>query len=100
LPAAKRKRPAWLLGAWWTCWILGWLTGYQHRGIVLGIGMGYRSTSSSSGIYFDGTRLSALLGAVDAVLLAIIVRGVSTGPVGGALRVSEPGFAGPTDAVG
>jgi Domain of unknown function (DUF4328) len=99
LPASERPRFALLPGAWWTCWILAWLTGYTHE-TIMSSGPGYQSTASMHSFIFDGTWLSALMAAIAAVLLAVIIRRVSNGPVGGALPTREPDPSYPSGASG
>jgi Domain of unknown function (DUF4328) len=87
-PGQERARPAVLPGAWWACWLLAWFTGFRHVVVTTGAGTGFESFTSEYGLYFEGTVLSKLFAAAAAVFLGLIVRRVSTGPVGG---VSQPG---------
>jgi hypothetical protein len=83
LPTSKRSTLRFLPAAWWACWCLAWFTGYQH---VTTSSPG--SFSSSYTIAFGGTAPSRVIAAAAAVLLALIVKRVSDGPVGQVGNVS------------
>ena len=81
-PAARTK-PMLLLAAWWSCWLLAWFTGYRHITSITGTST-FQATSHQYGLYLEGTLPSRLFAAVGAVLLIVIVRFVSAGPLGAA----------------
>ena len=76
-PISERSTLRFLPAAWWACWCLAWFTGYHH---VTTSSPG--SFSSSYTISFGGTVPSRVFAAAAAVLLALIVKRVSYGPVG------------------
>lgn len=76
-PSERAKFPG-LLAAWWGCWCLAWFTGYHH---VTTSSQG--SSSSSDTLSFGGTVPSLAFAVAAAILLALIVKQVSDGPVGG-----------------
>ena len=73
LPADRRGKTAWLPVLWWTCWLLA--------------GAGRAQRASIDHVYWphlaaDTWTGSMCLLAVSAVTLIVIIRVVSTGPVG------------------
>lgn len=80
-PAARAK-PMVLVAMWWSCWLLAWFTGYRHTTTTTVGGPGVTNVSVAFGLYFEGTTASKLFAAAAAVLLAVIVRQVSAGPLG------------------
>lgn len=66
-----------LPGLWWACWVLAWITSFQHTTQTTADG-----TSTSYALNFGGTPPSAVFAAAAAILLIVIIRKVSTGPVG------------------
>ena len=83
LAAENRKQLAYLPGAWWACWCLAWFTGYRRPPAGSGDSSATVAVHGSTfGLYFGGSAVSLVFGAAAAVLLALIVRRVSAGPVG------------------
>lgn len=78
-PPGPRDRPpnAVLPGLWWASWTLAWLTAFQHTTRTTASG-----TSSSYALNFGGTSPSAAFVAAAAIMLIVIIRKVSAGPVG------------------
>jgi hypothetical protein len=72
LPGERRQQTAWLLGAWWACWIAGF-------GVVDIVRLWPRLTSGPDVVLHI---VGGLLTAASAVLLIVIVRAVTHGPVG------------------
>jgi len=72
----RPERPAaspWPVLAWWACWLLAWVTGFQYTKKT-------GSIHASVGLYStDGSRIAL---AVAAILLILIVRTVSASPLG------------------
>jgi hypothetical protein len=87
LPAGQRKAFAYLPAAWWACWCVAWITARPGTPAAGG-------HARAAGLVFDSTKLSLAFGAAAAVLLALIVRQVSAGPVGSVWT----GFSGPVTA--
>jgi hypothetical protein len=92
-PARERPKFPLLPAAWWACWCLAWFTGYRttsYSSYTFG-GVG-NSTRTFQGhfhsLVFGGTVLSLVFAAAAAVLLALIVKSVSDGPVGGVGRLA------------
>jgi len=89
LPAERRNRPAVLLGFWWGCWLIG--------GGFWGI------AGPPAGVARVAGGLFALVTTAAAVLLIVIVRTVTHGPVGREPASTPPGPVpqdwGPQDAV-
>jgi hypothetical protein len=82
-PADQRARAASaaLPGLWWALWLLAWITSFQHEATQVTHG----STTDITSIYalnFGGTTLSAVFAAAAAIVLIMIIRTVSAGPVG------------------
>lgn len=77
-PPSERAGFRVLPAAWWACWCLGWFTGYRHISTS-----SPGALSSSVTLAFGATVPSRVFAAAAAVLLALIVRRVSDGPVGG-----------------
>jgi len=76
-PMQDRGRPLVLVAAWWTCWLLAWLTGFREvtrtaTGIVTRI----------FGFWFEGTTVSKSFAVLAAVLFAVIIARVSSGRLG------------------
>jgi hypothetical protein len=94
-PDAERTKPALLPAAWWACWLLAWFTSFHHEFTQTYNGISYQTTTSVYGLFFDDTVASKIFAALAAILLALIVRIVSSGPVGSS-RV--PGQSGPGPA--
>jgi Domain of unknown function (DUF4328) len=88
---AERTKPALLPVAWWACWLLAWFTGFHHTVTTTYSGTGYQVTSSTYGLFFDQTTASKIFAALAAILLALIVRIVSSGPVGSSRVSGQPG---------
>jgi hypothetical protein len=88
LPAERRARTAWLLGFWWGCWIAGDILG----------AIAMVSAGPASGPVRIGLALSHLSVAAAAILLIVIVRAVTRGPVGREPVAAQPG-PGPQDQV-
>ena len=65
-----------LPGVWWALWVLAWITSFQYQHVESG-----DLTITRYNLAFAGTTLSAMFAAAAAIVLAIIVRTVSTGPV-------------------
>jgi hypothetical protein len=90
-PPERRLRIPWLVVAWWTCWLLAWLTSFTftHRGQYIHI---------SYGLYFSS--ISRLVLTVGGFLLIMIVRKVSRSPLGDPSVPAVPGYpvAGPGPA--
>ena len=78
-PPGLRDGPstAVLPGLWWACWALAWVTSFQHTTRTTATG-----TSSSYALNFGGTSPSAIFAAAAAIMLIVIIRKVSMGPVG------------------
>jgi hypothetical protein len=78
-PTGMGDRPSsgLLPGLWWACWVLAWVTSFQHTTRTTGSG-----TASSYTLNFGGTPPSAVFAAAAAIMLIVIIRKVSTGPVG------------------
>ena len=81
--APERAKFPTLPAAWWACWCLAWFTGYRHN-VVTNYGTSGTGTTvtSSHSLVFGGTVPSLVFAAAAAVLLALIVKQVSAGPVG------------------
>lgn len=62
-----------LIAAWWTCWVLAWVTGYRNKTVHMIGPDGSMIQSRDFGLYADSTLASALCLAVAAVLLAQVV---------------------------
>lgn len=82
-PADQRARAASaaLPGLWWALWLLAWITSFQHETTQVTHG----PTTDITSIYalnFGGTTLSAVFAAAAAIVLIMIIRTVSAGPVG------------------
>lgn len=75
--------------AWWATWVFAWITSFQHRTVTSSDGFGDTITNSNYMLDFGGTRLSAAFAAVAAILLVVIIRKVSAGPVGDPLAQPE-----------
>jgi hypothetical protein len=75
-------RNAALPALWWTSWTLAWVTSFQHTTSTTHGPGGVFSTSSSYNLNFGGTWFSSIFAAGAAILLVLIIRQVSAGPVG------------------
>lgn len=64
--------------AWWVCWLLSWITGLRYTQTRTVHADGSWQNSFSVSFNFGGNVVSRLLGAAAAILLAIIVREIST----------------------
>jgi hypothetical protein len=77
LPAQQRRKTAWLLALWWTCWLLS------------GLSLGAREMSANSGpvphIALNTQAGSLCFLAIAGATLIAVIRAVSTGPVGSPL---------------
>ena len=80
-PPERRTRIPWLVVAWWTCWLLAWLTSFAVIHTDQGIFFNY-------GLYT--TDISRLVLAIGGLLLIMIVRKVSKSPLG---DPQDPGLA-------
>lgn len=89
-PPADREKPMVTVAAWWSCWLLAWLTGYRHTSATVHAGGPVTVSTSNVGLYFEGTLASKLFAAAAAVLLAFVVRTVSAGPLGAADAPARP----------
>jgi hypothetical protein len=78
LSAERRNRPAVLPGFWWGCWLVG-------EGFTWGI------AGSSTGAARVVVGLAGLVAAAAAILLIVIVRTVTNGPVGREPASASPG---------
>jgi Domain of unknown function (DUF4328) len=90
-PEAERAKPALLPAAWWACWLLAWFTGFRHTVTTTYNDSGYQLTSRTYALFFDATTASKIFAALAAILLALIVRIVSSGPVGSSRVPGQPG---------
>jgi Domain of unknown function (DUF4328)/Septum formation len=89
LPVPRRANLAWLPGFWWGCWIAGNVFGF----IALVSGR-----AAASGLHSIAYLLEAVLSAAAAILLIVIVRAITRGPVGREPAGAEPSPA-PQDGV-
>jgi hypothetical protein len=69
-PPERRARTPWPVVAWWTCWLLAWVTGFQYT---------HTARSVHIGVDLYSTNGSRLVLAIAAILLILVVRNVSTG---------------------
>jgi Domain of unknown function (DUF4328) len=81
LPAAERPQRAVVPGAWWACWCAAWLTSVLRVHHTQSLGLGMTKTSTSLDISLYSTVPSLVFAAAAAVLLAVIVRRITLGPV-------------------
>jgi hypothetical protein len=81
LPGERRQQTAWLLGAWWACWLAGF-------GVVDIVRWWPRPTSGPDVVLHIA---GGLLTAAAAALLIVIVRAVTHGPVGREPVAAQPG---------
>jgi Domain of unknown function (DUF4328) len=81
LPAEQRAKTTWLLGSWWGCWIAG---GVSSSVAVI-------SAGAAPGLTRIGLAVSHLLTAAAAILLIVIARAISRGPVGREPVTAQPG---------
>jgi hypothetical protein len=88
LPTERRANKAWLLGFWWGCWIAGDIFGL----------IALESARASSGLNAVAHVLVGLSTAAAAILLIVIVRAITRGPVGREPVAAQPGPA-PQDGV-
>jgi Domain of unknown function (DUF4328) len=75
-----------LPGLWWALWILAWATSYQHQTTHTDT-----TSTNSYALNFGGTWLSAAFAAAAAIVLVVIIRTVSAGPVGHPFAPGVPG---------
>jgi hypothetical protein len=104
-PSPERAKFPFLLASWWACWCLAWFTGYRSNSYssYTFAGQGNSTVTTHGhfyGLFFGGTVPSLVFAAVAAVLLALIVKRVSDGPVGGVGKLStgvpwQPGAPAP-----
>jgi hypothetical protein len=75
---AQRVRMPWLVGTWWACWLLAWFTGAHetHTTVVGGDGNTHVNTAFS--LFLDSTIVSKLFTAAAAILLALVVRDITS----------------------
>lgn len=66
-----------LPGLWWACWALAWVASFKHTTRSTASG-----SSSSYALDFGGNAPSAAFAAVAAIILIVIIRKVTAGPVG------------------
>jgi hypothetical protein len=83
LPAGRRANRAWLLGFWWGCWIAGDIFG----------GIALASARAASSVHTAMYVLINLSIAAAAILLIVIVRIITRGPVGREPVAAQPGLA-------
>jgi len=88
LPAERRANRAWLPGFWWGCWIAG-----DFFGLIA-----LASASGIPGLHTIAYILAGLTAAAAAILLIVIVRVITRGPVGREPAAAQPGLA-PQDEV-
>jgi hypothetical protein len=69
----RRARTPWPVVAWWTCWLLAWVTGFQYT---------HTARSVHIGVDLYSTNGSRLVLTIGAILLIRVVRNVSTDPLG------------------
>ena len=89
-PPADRGKPMVAVAAWWSCWLLAWLTGYRHTLATVRHGGPVTVSTSYFGLYFEGTLASKLFAAAAAVLLGFVVWTVTAGRLG-ADTPAQPG---------
>ena len=82
LPAEQRDKMAWLPALWWTCWLLSGVAFGRQTSSVL--------VAGSSSRFGDAWSASLYFLAAAGVLLIVIIRRVSGGPVGSALPADAP----------
>lgn len=75
-----------LPGLWWALWVLAWITSFQYQHVESA-----NISVTHYNLNFGGTTLSATFAAAAAIVLAVIVRMVSTGPVGHVLAPVNTG---------
>jgi hypothetical protein len=83
LPAQRRANLAWLPGFWWGCWIAGDICGL----------IALASARTAPGLHSVARLLLAVLSAAAAILLIVIVRAITRGPVGREPVAAQPGLA-------
>jgi hypothetical protein len=88
LPAERRANTAWLPGFWWGCWIAGDIFGL----------IALASARTAPGLHSVASILVGLSAAAAAILLIVVVRVITRGPVGRAPVAAQPGLA-PQDGV-
>jgi hypothetical protein len=72
-PPERRTGIPWLVAAWWACWLLAWVSGVQ---------VAKKAGSIHASVALYSTLSSRLTLAITAILLILIVRKVSGGPLG------------------
>ncbi len=72
-PPERRAGVPWLVAAWWACWLLAWVTGFQYTRKPGSIRVNEALYSTS------GSRISIV---IAAAALILIVRTVSASPLG------------------
>jgi hypothetical protein len=66
-----------LVRAWWTCWILAWVTGFHTFRTTGILPDGSTGTMSQVNIWLGGTSVSCVITAAAAVLALLVVRRLS-----------------------
>jgi hypothetical protein len=77
LPGDRRGAAGIVLYGWWACWLLAWFTGASYRRTRVEYADGGFSESVSVGAVFGGTGVSRVFGAAAAILLGVVVYGIS-----------------------
>jgi len=88
LTAERRTNKAWLPGFWWGSWIAGDIFGL----------IALASASTAPGMHSVASILVGVSVAAAAILLIVIVRAITRGPVGRVPAAAQPGLA-PQDGV-
>lgn len=71
---------------WWMFWLLAWITSYEQISSRSVHGITVSLFTSD----FGGTHLSAAFAVAAAIMLTLVVRTVTYGPVGGSPQLDEP----------